>query len=47
MGLELIECEEMFKQSLKNGIMLFCGAGFSVEASDKKGCKRKRSIVDA
>lgn len=39
MGLELIECEEMFKQSLKNGIMLFCGAGFSVEASDKKGCK--------
>jgi len=29
--------ENLFKQALVNGINLFCGAGFSVEASDKKG----------
>lgn len=29
--------ENLFKQSLVNGINLFCGAGFSVEAIDKNG----------
>ena len=29
--------ESLFKQALTNGINLFCGAGFSVEALDKNG----------
>lgn len=29
--------ENLFRQSLVNGINLFCGAGFSVEAMDKSG----------
>ena len=29
--------EALFRQELKKGISLFCGAGFSVEANDKKG----------
>ena len=29
--------ENLFKQALQNGISLFCGAGFSVEASDSNG----------
>ena len=29
--------ESLFKQALSNGISLFCSAGFSVEALDKKG----------
>lgn len=37
MGLEGIEFEDMFKKALKTGIMLFCGAGFSVEAVDEEG----------
>lgn len=31
--------ENLFKQALQNGINLFCGAGFSVEAEDKNGAK--------
>ena len=29
--------ENLFRQALANGINLFCGAGFSVEAMDRKG----------
>ena len=29
--------ENLFRQALNNGISLFCGAGFSVEASDNSG----------
>ena len=29
--------ENLFRQALANGINLFCGAGFSVEAKDKRG----------
>lgn len=29
--------ENLFKQALQNGISLFCGAGFSVAASDRNG----------
>lgn len=29
--------ENLFRQALSNGINLFCGAGFSVEAKDKEG----------
>ena len=31
--------ENIFRQALKSGINLFCGAGFSVEASDYRGLK--------
>lgn len=31
--------EGMFKKALKDGINLFCGAGFSVEAEDSEGIK--------
>lgn len=29
--------ENLFRQALADGINLFCGAGFSVAAKDKKG----------
>lgn len=29
--------ENLFRQALANGINLFCGTGFSVEAKDKNG----------
>lgn len=32
--MEMLECENMFREALKQGIALFCGAGFSVEARD-------------
>ena len=35
--------ENLFKQALQNGISLFCGAGFSVEASDSNGQALPRS----
>ena len=31
--------EELFKSALRQGINLFCGAGFSVESSDYNGLK--------
>lgn len=34
-----IKYENEFKNALSNGIVLFCGAGFSVEAKDRKGKK--------
>ena len=37
--MEVFECENMFKKSLQEGISLFCGAGFSVEAINEKGKK--------
>lgn len=37
--MKIFEYENMFKQSLKDGIALFCGAGFSVESKDKSGKK--------
>ncbi len=39
MKLEKLEYEDMFKKALRNGIMLFCGAGFSVESEDANGKK--------
>ena len=32
--MEIFECENMFRQALQQGIAIFCGAGFSVEAKD-------------
>ena len=31
--------ENLFRQALRNGMNLFCGAGFSVEAEDRNGRK--------
>ncbi len=31
--------ENLFREALRDGINLFCGAGFSVEAEDKDGKK--------
>lgn len=39
MKLKEFEYQNLFNAALKNGISLFCGAGFSVEATDTKGLK--------
>ena len=35
--MERFDCENLFCAAIQEGISLFCGAGFSVEAKDRKG----------
>lgn len=33
------DCEDLFSVAVQEGLSLFCGAGFSVEAEDRNGEK--------